>query len=54
MRLNFPVNMLVLLLVDINHEINDEESGSSHVPSNDILSSSHQVGDWALKSPRIR
>ena len=31
----------------------DQETTSSCVPSIDILSSS-QVGDWALKSPRIR
>ena len=30
------------------------ESASSRVPSIDILLSSHQVGDRALKSPRIR
>ena len=32
----------------------NEESASSHVPSIDILSSSHQARDWVLKSPRIR
>ena len=32
----------------------NEESASSHVPSNGVFWSFHQVGDRALKSPRIR
>ena len=31
----------------------NEDRKSSRVPSIDLLSSVHQVGDWALKSPRI-
>ena len=32
----------------------NEESASNRVPSIDILSSSHQVGDRALKPSRVR